>query len=368
MLKTNKDKVVEMFLACKPGMPRAGAGWKVDHKGNPFLLPGIGGITLNVQAGDPAFGLAGDHIEPGVSCTANMEKPNDFPNSTLQLFSCVGNQAKIISGEAQGETGVVMGHHGGSEHIIVEFPRQTKEKMSYDDKILIRAKGQGLALTEYPDIKLFNLAPELLEKMKIMEAGNGRLKVPVTTKVPAPCMGSGVGRAHVGAVDYDVMTSDPDTVDKYGLDQLERGFDNDESEHFGYYVQKGLFEEYAEFGRGKAHDLAPFERYHQTRGLRWPVIDGKETLWRYRGGFDPLVKGEGVEFYGKPDGKAVIFALPYEPPAEAPDEEFDLWLSTGRVLEAPIRFRLVKSGGECVLVDLRDESRHLLPDTTCVPE
>ncbi len=47
-------------------MPRAGAGWKVDHQGNPFLLPGIGGITLNVQAGDPAFGLAGDHIEPCV--------------------------------------------------------------------------------------------------------------------------------------------------------------------------------------------------------------------------------------------------------------------------------------------------------------
>jgi len=43
--------------------------------------------------------------------------------------------------------------------------------------------------------------------------------------------------------------------------------------------------------------------------------------------------GEGVKFYGKPDGKAVIFALPYEPPAEVPDKEFDLWLSTGRVLE-----------------------------------
>jgi len=42
--------------------------------------------------------------------------------------------------------------------------------------------------------------------------------------------------------------------------------------------------------------------------------------------------------------------------------------ATGRVMEEPIRFRLVKSGDECVLVDLRDESRHLLPDTTCVPE
>ena len=33
------------------------------------------------------------------------------------------------------------------------------------------------------------------------------------------------------------------------------------------------------------------------------------------------------------DGKARIFALPYEPPAESPDNEYPYWLSTGRVLE-----------------------------------
>lgn len=64
------------------------------------------------------------------------------------------------------------------------------------------------------------------------------------------------------------------------------------------------------------------------------VVNGKETQWRYSEGNDPYVKaGEGYKFYGKPDGKAVIFALPFEPAAEAPDEEYDLWLSTGRVLE-----------------------------------
>jgi nitrate reductase NapA len=108
----------------------------------------------------------------------------------------------------------------------------------------------------------------------------------------------------------------------------------DESTDFGFYVQKGLFEEYAAFGRGKAHDLADFELYHQARGLRWPVVDGKETLWRFREGFDPYVKaGEGVKFYGRPDGKARIIFAPYEPPAESPDAEYDLWLATGRVLE-----------------------------------
>ena len=114
-------------------------------------------------------------------------------------------------------------------------------------------------------------------------------------------------------------------------------YENHEAEQYGYYLQKGLFEEYRRFqfeGPKKGHEMAPFDVYHQTRGLRWPVIDGKETLWRYREGYDPHVaKGEGVKFYGKPDGRANIITAPYEPAAEPPDDEFDLWLCTGRVLE-----------------------------------
>ena len=57
--------------------------------------------------------------------------------------------------------------------------------------------------------------------------------------------------------------------------------------------------------------------YHKARGLRWPVVDSKETLWRFREGYDPYVKpGEGVSFYGKPDKKARIIFCPYEPAAE----------------------------------------------------
>jgi nitrate reductase NapA len=123
-------------------------------------------------------------------------------------------------------------------------------------------------------------------------------------------------------------------VDKFKVSETQPGFDNDEAKYFGFYAQKGLFEEYAAFGRGHAHDLAPFQTYHETRGLRWPVVGGKETLWRFREGYDPYVKkGEGVKFYGHKDGKAVIFALPYQPAAESPDKEYDMWMSTGRVLE-----------------------------------
>ena len=83
-------------------------------------------------------------------------------------------------------------------------------------------------------------------------------------------------------------------VDKFPLSDIEAGYENDESKAFGFYVQKGLFEEYAAFGRGHGHDLAPFDTYHQVRGLRWPVVNGQETHWRFREGHDPYVKaGQG---------------------------------------------------------------------------
>ncbi len=104
----------------------------------------------------------------------------------------------------------------------------------------------------------------------------------------------------------------------------------------GLYMEKALWEEYRQFGLGHGHDLAPFETYHQTRGLRWPVVNGKETLIRYREGYDPYVeKGKGFQFYGnkKQDDRATIWFRPYEPPPETPDEDYPYWLCTGRVLE-----------------------------------
>ncbi|WP_424928341.1 nitrate reductase catalytic subunit NapA [Amaricoccus tamworthensis] len=132
---------------------------------------------------------------------------------------------------------------------------------------------------------------------------------------------------------YEVLYENGN-VNRFPLSDTAEGFDNVEAEHFGFYVQKGLFEEYATFGRGHGHDLADFDVYHQARGLRWPVVDGEETLYRFREGYDPYVpEGTEVAFYGHKDSKAKIIFSPYEPAAEEPDEEYDLWLATGRVLE-----------------------------------
>jgi nitrate reductase (cytochrome) len=148
--------------------------------------------------------------------------------------------------------------------------------------------------------------------------------------------------------------------------EVTQGRSNHIAEDLGFFVQKYLWEEYREFGNGHGHDLAPFDTYHNVRGLRWPVVAGKETQWRYSEGFDPYVQpGSGFNFYGPAlkniaqgdlkgpkkamgkyklfskkdshgnilDGKAKIFFRPYAAPPERPDNEYDLWLCTGRVLE-----------------------------------
>lgn len=95
--------------------------------------------------------------------------------------------------------------------------------MQYGDTIMVRSRGQGLKLNDFSDISLFNLDPSLLAKMKITVAADGVLEAPVTTLVPPYCMGSGIGSAHVAKGDYDIVTSDADTVTEFGVDRIRFG-------------------------------------------------------------------------------------------------------------------------------------------------
>lgn len=97
-----------------------------------------------------------------------------------------------------------------------------------------------------------------------------------------------------------------------------------------------MYEEYRRFGLGTGKDLASYDDLVKTRGLRWPVVDGKETRYRYAAGLDPYVKKKtGVHFYRATayGQKAAFWIRPYHPPAETPDAEYPFWLTTGRVLE-----------------------------------
>ncbi len=111
--------------------------------------------------------------------------------------------------------------------------------------------------------------------------------------------------------------------------------------YYDVNVDKALFEEYRRFTTLKHKNLAPYDEYVKARGLRWPVVrqpDGawRETRFRFTGFDDPFVAdGKDFDFYHSTsgDGRAQIWVHQYEPPAEVPDQEYPLWLSTGRVLE-----------------------------------
>ncbi|MDH3590771.1 MAG: molybdopterin-dependent oxidoreductase, partial [Planctomycetota bacterium] len=99
---------------------------------------------------------------------------------------------------------------------------------------------------------------------------------------------------------------------------------------------EAMYEEYRSLGLGTGKDLAEYTDLKTTRGLRWPVVKGKETRYRYTAGEDPYVqKDEGVHFYKakKYGEKAAFWLRPYHPPPEEPDQEYPFWLCTGRVLE-----------------------------------
>lgn len=240
-MQINKNKLVMQAVQGAISHPRAARKpYRMDREGKGQILPGTGGISYNVRIGDPAFGWAGDHIEPGVSMKIS-DKNKKSDNYGLGLLACLGNKARIISGEAEGTYGYVTGTHGGIDHVIIDFEPEVLEKLRIDDKILIKAFGQGLELKNYPEISLFNLDPNLLDKMNIKEK-DGYLEVGVTTEIPAHLMGSGIGSSSVALGDYDITTGDQEEVKRLGIDKLKLGdfvFLKDSDNTYGREFKKG---------------------------------------------------------------------------------------------------------------------------------
>lgn len=80
------------------------------------------------------------------------------------------------------------------------------------------------------------------------------------------------------------------------------------------------------------------DRLRKESGLIWPcpTEDHPGTYLRYVRGHDPLVPADHPHrylFYGKPDGKAVIWMRPYKGAAEEPDTQYPLYLTSMRVID-----------------------------------
>ena len=224
MLKTNVDKLVKISVVGEAVSPTFRSVYKISAQGKPTVLPGVGGITYNIRVGDPACGWEADHVEPGVSIE---NKENDVrygqgANTALNVLSCVGNDAAIVTGEAKGAKGIVTGKHGGIEHVLVDVHPEVMEKLMLGDKFLIKAFGVGLKLLDYPDITVMNVDPRFLKALNPKPKGN-KLEIPVTHTVPAAIMGSGLGSDQTYSGDYDIQLFDEKMRKQHKLDSLRLG-------------------------------------------------------------------------------------------------------------------------------------------------
>ncbi|MBW2458761.1 MAG: DUF4438 domain-containing protein [Deltaproteobacteria bacterium] len=226
MIRTNEKKLAKFRLQGAI-MPPYGFDWELCIDGKHRMVPSVGGINLNFKVGDLANQLVGDHLEPAVSTTMepgleSFNKLRSIRNKGYNNFSCIGNDAVLISGRGKGKKGTVTGHHGGCEHVIIDFDSATLDKLTFDDKILITAHGVGLEIEGFEDVSTFSLDPRLFKKLGLA-VRKGKLEVPVATTVPAAAMGSGIGDNKPFRGDYDIQTSDPATNKKHRLNELRLG-------------------------------------------------------------------------------------------------------------------------------------------------
>ncbi len=96
-------------------------------------------------------------------------------------------------------------------------------------------------------------------------------------------------------------------------------------EHFQYENTQQIFDEMCRASSGGTADYtgATWERVVAEHGLFWPIPEvGHPGTPRLH---------EGGKF-SHPDGKARFHGVPYRPPAEVVDDEYPVWLTTGRVV------------------------------------
>lgn len=222
-LEVNLDQLVEMAALGEIRAPTfPDPPYRIAPDGTVLSIPGTSSIVYNFRVGDTAIDMAGDHIEPGVS----MSHPSPAERHALNVLAQIGNEVRIVSGEARGAVGTVIGKHGGIDNVMVEFPDAVYDDLVIGDRMQVRAIGLGMEPTNAEGIAIRNMSPRLLEALTAAGMGldgDGMLQVPVTHLVPAKIMGSGLGRNHVVSGDYDIQMFDEGVNERYNLNSLRMG-------------------------------------------------------------------------------------------------------------------------------------------------
>jgi len=217
------------FIAPPVLFGQDGNPMEVDPDGKVHAVPSMGSITYNFRTGDSAYDLAGEHIEPAVSLyNLGVSRSRTSPESfSLNVLSCIGNSVRVISGEAKGAEGIVVGKHGGIEHVMVDFADGSVfEKLIIGDMMQVYTCGLGLELENVEGVRAINVSPFLMEALTKAGMGvtqEGKLRLPVALIVPAKIMGAGLGANHTYKGDYDIQLFDDKVIKEFNLDKIRFG-------------------------------------------------------------------------------------------------------------------------------------------------
>lgn len=230
-LKTNKDRLI--VTAVQAVVHPAGSwGYSPKYDGRTSHRLGTASINYTVSLGDSTYGWANaDHVEPDV--TVQGRDNERASECAVAILACIGNEAKVISGEAKGAEGIYIGRHAGADD-LVWFPKDVVEKLTIGDKVQVKAKGVGLKIEGFDDVRINKLSPEVLEKI-VLKIEDNQLVVPVVMEIPGHIMGSGIGFPFIESLDYDIQTTDPKTVEEYSLKKLRLGDLVAIMDHYDFY-------------------------------------------------------------------------------------------------------------------------------------
>src|SRR4030042_802528 len=216
-IATNKDKILITAVQGEIAQPQPSRGYIVTWDGKPKMAIGTGGINYNLKVGDMGFGWAGgDRATMGV---ATESKGDERSGSAWLTHSSIGNEVKIIGGEARGQRGVVIGKFG--RYIQVHFGEAILDKLASGDTLQIKASGLGLEIGGFPDVFVHSLAPELLEKLEIRVI-DGKLEVAIIQEIPAEIIGQGGGGGSLVG-NWHIQPCFPPDIEKQGLAELRFG-------------------------------------------------------------------------------------------------------------------------------------------------
>ena len=107
-----------------------------------------------------------------------------------------------------------------------------------------------------------------------------------------------------------------------------------------YKSSEDVWNEWRKVGQSTPYNFYGItrDRLRKASGIKWPcpTEDHPGTQIRYVRGKDPNVPADHPNkyfFYGKKDGKAMIWMRPYKGAAEEPDAQYPMVLTTGRVID-----------------------------------